>query len=209
MATITQTQTQTEAVTALALTVPSPRSGLRASPETFWELCQANPTLDLERDADGEVIVMAPAGMDSGGRGLELGRQLGNWNKRTGLGFAFDASAGFTCPDSSVRSADVCWVRRDRWEALPKQERERFAAVVPDFVVELRSPRDTLAGLRRKMQEYREQGVRLGWLIDPRTAQVEIHRPGQPPEVLDRPQSLSGEDVLPGLEIDLKGILFD
>ncbi|MGE3818284.1 MAG: Uma2 family endonuclease [Isosphaeraceae bacterium] len=205
MATGTPTQTET----TLALTVSSPRSGLRASPEAFWELCHANPDLNLERDADGEVIVMAPAGMESGGRGLELGRQLGNWNKRTGLGFAFDASAGFTCPDSAVRSADVAWVRRERWEALTREERERFAPIVPDFVAELRSPSDRLVRLREKMREYVKQGVRLGWLIDPSTAKVEIHRPGQPPEVLDRPKSLSGEDVLPSLVIDLKGVLFD
>jgi Uma2 family endonuclease len=184
-------------------------AGLRVSERAFWRLCQANPDLRLERDSDGNLIVMPPAGMDSSQRNMSIGAQLWYWNQRSGLGIAFDSSAGFTLPNTAIRGPDATWMTRERWDALPQQEREKFAHTCPDFVVELRSKTDVMSKLRKKMEEYISQGVRLGWLIDPEGGTVEIYRPGRPAETLEKPVSLSGEDVLPGFVLELKGILFD
>ena len=184
-----------------------PEVGL--SDETFWGFCRANPDLRLERTAEGELIVMAPAGSDSGRRNAGLTLQLGLWNQRASLGEVFDSSAGFTLPNNAIRAPDAAWMTRERWNAVSQADRERFGHVVPDFVVELRSPSDEIPSLRHKMQEYIEQGVRLGWLLDPKNGTVEIYRPDQPVEILTRPETLSGEGVLPGFTLDLRGILFD
>jgi Uma2 family endonuclease len=192
----------------LALMVPR-RSGLRASPEAFWRLCAANPDLRLERSARGEVIVMPPAGAGSGVRNADLTAELVFWNRATKLGFTFDSSAGFTLPNSSVKSADAAWIARDRWLAVPTETREKFTPICPDFVAEIMSPSDEWSKLREKMEEFRDQGVRLGWLLDPKTGRVEVYRPGREVEALDRPATLSGEDVLPNFVLDLHGILFD
>lgn len=185
------------------------RPGLRLSDAAFWKLCRANPDLRLERTAKGELVVMPPAGPDSSRRNMSLGAQLWNWNERTGLGVAFDSSAGFTLPNTAIRGPDATWMTRERWDALTQDERERFAHVCPDFVAELRSRSDGMKDLRKKMLEYLAQGVRLGWLIDPKGQSVLIYRPGRPVETLKQPKSLSGEDVLPGFVLGLKGILFD
>ena len=191
---------------AIPLVVPK---GLRVSDRAFWRLCQANRDLRLERNANGELIVMPPAAPDSGNRNAGITGQLWYWNGQTGLGVVFDSSAGFTFPNTAIRGPDASWMTKERWDALPKVERERFAHICPDFVVELRSKTDDMSKLREKMAEYVAQGVRLGWLIDPRSGTVEIYRPGRPVEKLDKPATLSGEDVLPGFVLDLKGILFD
>jgi Uma2 family endonuclease len=192
----------------IPLMVPR-RSGLRASAESFWSLCAANPELRLERSSRGEVIVMAPAGSDSGRKNAGVTAQLWNWNRATNLGEVFDSSAGFTLPNGAVRAPDACWIDRQRWEVVPPEDRKKFTQICPDFVVEITSPSDTLAMAREKMKEYLDQGVRLGWLLDPSRAQVEIYRPGREVEALDRPATLSGEEILPGFVLDLKGILFD
>jgi Uma2 family endonuclease len=170
-------------------------------------LSGANSDLRLERTAQGELIIMSPAGSRSGGRNFELAGQLYTWVKASGRGIAFDSSAGFRLPNGAIRSADLAWVERDRWEALSPDEQDRFAPICPDFVVELRSPSDPIAEVRAKMREYRAHGTRLGWLIDPQRKTVEIYRPRRRVEVLNTPATLSGEDVLPGFVLDLKGIL--
>jgi len=191
-----------------SLEVPR-RSGLYASAESFWRLCAANRDLRLERTARGEVIVMAPAGSDSGWRNGKLTQRLGNWSDADGTGEFFDSSTGYTLPNDAVRSPDASWITRDRWLIVPPESRKKFAPICPDFVVELTSPSETIAMARKKMREYLEQGVRLGWLLDPSTGRVEVYRPGREVEALDRPAMLSGEGVLPGFVLDLKGILFD
>ncbi len=185
------------------------RTGLYSSPEAFWWLCADNKPLRLERSARGEVIAMWPAGADSGMRNLDIAMQLGNWARVDGTGVGFGSCAGFTLPDGSVLSPDASWIVRDRWLALTKEDRLKFAPICPDFVVELVSPTDRLSNLRKKMRKYLSQGVRLGWLLDPKTGLGEIYRPGRDPETLDRPATLSGEDVLPGFVLELGGILSD
>lgn len=185
------------------------RARLRVSPEMFWRLCGANPDLRLERTAKGRLIVMAPAGSESGGQNADLVTDVNVWARTDGTGKVFDSSTGFTLPNGAVRAPDVAWVRLDRWHAIPGEARRKFAPICPDFVLELRSPSDSPAALRRKMVEYIDQGARLGWLIDPMTGRVEVYRPGREVEVLDRPATLAGEDVLPGFVLDLHGILVD
>jgi Uma2 family endonuclease len=182
---------------------------LRVSERAFQRLCRDNPDLRLERTARGELIAMSPASLDSGFRNAGLSAQLWIWNQRTDLGVAFDSSAGYTLPNTAICGPDASWMTKERWDALPLDERRKFSHIAPDFVAELRSSSNSLKKLREKMHEYIAQGVRLAWLIDPLRQTVEIYRPGRAVETLKRPATLSGEEVLPGFVLDLKGILFD
>ncbi len=190
------------------LAVP-PDVRLIVGPDDFAKLCVANPILQLEREADGGLIVMAPASPDGGGRELQLSVELEIWNRTAKLGKAFSPSAGFTLPDGSIRAPDASWIRHEVWDAVDGDERLKFARVVPDFAAEIRSPSNTLAELRAKMASYIANGVRLAWLIDPLTRTAEIHRPGRDVETLAAPKTLSGEDVLPGFTLDLARIFED
>jgi Uma2 family endonuclease len=174
--------------------------------EQFFQLCQNNRDLRLERTAEGELIIMPPTGWESGNRNSRLTQRLGNWTDADGTGISFDSSTGFKLPNGANRSPDASWVSRERLEAL-NPDPAKFLPLAPDFAVELRSASDSLKTVQQKMQEYIENGVRLGWLIDPQNQQVEIYRPGQEVEVLQSPTSLSGEDVLPGFILDLAQIL--
>jgi len=167
----------------------------------FVQLCRDNPDLKLERTAGGELIVMAPTGGETGRFNAEILADLVNWNRRTDLGFCFDSSTGFHLPNGADRSPDVAWVEKSRWLALSPQQRERFAPIAPDFVVELRSPSDDLSALQAKLREYLDSGVRLVWLLDRPGRRVEIHRPGQTVEITSAPVVLSGEAVLPGFSL--------
>ena len=177
---------------------------LRVTHQEFEKLCQDNPELRLELTANGELIVMAPAGWESSRRNLNLATDVDIWNRQTRLGEAFDSSGGFTLPNGAVKSPDVTWIEKSKLVNIPAGV--TFPEVVPDFVIELRSISDSLKTLREKMEEYRSNGVRLGWLINPQQQEVEIYRLGQEVEVLQSPATLSGEDVLPGLTIDLSSV---
>ncbi|MDY6786404.1 MAG: Uma2 family endonuclease [Cyanobacteriota bacterium] len=180
---------------------------LRVTPEQFEVLAIANGDLRLERTATGELVVNPPTGGESGKRNLSISTQLGNWDEeREDLGEAFDSSTGFILPNGAIRSPDASWVSRERWDALTPKQRKGFAPLCPDFVVELRSQSDALGQLRSKMQEYINNGARLGWLIDPQNRRVEIYRPGVAVEVLDNPATLSGEEVLPGFVLKLRRV---
>ena len=155
--------------------------------EQFQQIAAVNPDLRLERTATGELIVMPPTGSETGNRNLDIEGQLWLWNRQTKLGKAFNSSSGFHLPNGADRSPDAAWVKLERWEALTPQERESFAPLCPDFVVELRSPSDNMEMLRAKMREYIDNQARLGWLIDRKNRKVEIYRQGQDVEVLDNP----------------------
>jgi Uma2 family endonuclease len=176
---------------------------LQVSHEQFVELALANRDLQLERTATGELIVMPPTGSETGNKNFDISGQIWLWNRQTKLGVAFDSSSGFHLPNGSARSPDAAWIRRERWDALTKEQQETFAPICPDFVLELRSKNDKMEPLRAKMREYLENGASLGWLIDRQNQKVEIYRQNRDVEVLDRPLSLSGEDVLPGFVLDL------
>ena len=188
-------------MSALTLCLPP-----RLSERRFLQICQANPELHLERTANGELIIMSPTGSETGLRNTQLTGQLWWWNEQQNLGEVFDSSTGFRLPNGADRSPDASWVAKDRWLALTPAQRRRFAPLCPDFVAELRSPSDDLAPLQAKMREYLANGARLGWLIDTGIQRVEIYRPEQPVEVLERPESLSGEEVLPGFVLRLERI---
>jgi Uma2 family endonuclease len=174
--------------------------------EQFFQLCQHNPELRFERTARGELIIMPPTGSGTGKRNFSLSGQLWNWAERDGSGVGFDSSTGFKLPNGANRSPDVAWILNDRWNALTPEQQERFAPIAPDFVIELRSKTDSLETLEAKMQEYMENGVRLGWLLDPQMPQVKIYRPGRSIETVLSPATLSGEDVLPGFVLNLRSI---
>jgi Uma2 family endonuclease len=175
----------------------------RMSRDEFFAFCQANREYRFERTTEGDLVIMTPTGGETGRRSIRLAAQLLNWSDRDGTGIAFDSSTGFWLPNGAERSPDVSWVRRDRWDALSPDERKKFPPLAPDFVIELRSETDRLAHLQAKMQEYADNGVRLGWLIDPSRRSVEIYRPGRAVEVLDGPASVAGDPELPGFVLDL------
>ncbi|MFN4066252.1 MAG: Uma2 family endonuclease [Thermosynechococcus sp.] len=176
---------------------------LQLTDEVFEQLCRQNPDLRLERNAQGELIAMAPAGSESSRQNLSLSAQLWQWNQQTKLGVAFDSSAGFILPNGAIRSPDAAWVAKSRWERLTPAQRRQFAPLCPDFVLELKSPTDDLATLQAKLQEYMDNGAQLGWLIDPEARQVYCYRSGQAVQRLEHPATLAGDPVLPNFVMDL------
>ena len=174
--------------------------------EEFYQLCQQNSDLKLERNAQGEIIIMPPTGGETGKRNSILLVQLWLWNEQTQLGEVFDSSTGFSLPKGGDRSPDISWVKKSKWEALTPQQKEKFVPLCPDFLIELISPSDNLKNTQDKMQEYLNNGNRLGWLINRQQKQVEIYRPEQAVETLQSPPNLSGEDVLPGFTLNLQRI---
>ena len=186
------------------------RPVLQLTDDQFFELCQINRDLRIERTAQGGLSIMSPAGGDSSALNAEITIQLGTWAKRDGTGRTFDSSGGFVLPDGAVRSPDAAWVSRARLASLTAEQRMQFLPLCPDFVIELRSPTDSLPVLQDKMREYVENGARLGWLVDPPGGQVFVYRPDAPVERLVEPDSVSADPVLRGfcLEMDeLRNIL--
>ncbi|MCF2147973.1 Uma2 family endonuclease [Desmonostoc muscorum LEGE 12446] len=190
-------------MTALTLNL---NSVIKLTREQFYQLCEENPDLKLERNAQGELILMPPTGGETGRSNVNLILQVASWNEQNQLGEVFDSSTGFTLPNGADRSPDVSWMEKSRWEALTKEQREKFIPLCPDFVIEIMSPSDTLKKVQDKMNEYKSNGCRLGWLLNRKKKEVEIYRPGQEVEVLKLPQNLSGENVLPGFVLNLQKI---
>lgn len=196
-----------EVATISSPSSPTLRLKIDLTDEQFFQLCQKNRDLIFERTAKGELLIMSPTGGETSNRNFDLAVQLGIWNRQTNLGKGFDSSGGFKLPNGADRAPDLSWIPRERWDALTREQRQKFLPLCPDFAVELRSPSDSLTDLREKMQEYMDNGTRLGWLIDPQNKRVEIYRAGRDVEILQNPETLSGEDVLPGFVLDLKEIL--
>ena len=201
------------------MTVAAPRSRaqnlaleLQAQPvvdmsrEQFLRFCQLNRDVRIERSAEGSIAVMAPTGGETGARSGRLFAAVFRWAEDDGSGVAFDSSTGFELPDGAVRSPDVAWVARARLARLPAEDKQGFLPLCPDFVIELLSPSDSRAVVRRKMEEYRDNGARLGWLVDPGRRQVAIYRPGGDPERRTEAGVLTGESVLPGFALDVASI---
>lgn len=190
----------------LSLQIPNDLS-VWVTPEQFAVLAAANRDLKLERTATGKLIVNPPTGGNTGKRNISISGQLNSWFEANDtIGDVFDSSTGFELPNGANRSPDAAWVSRDRWDTLTPEQCDGFIPLCPEFVVELRSKTDTLKALQAKMQEYIDNGTRLGWLIDPKNKRVEIYRPSQDVEVLENPSTLSGEAVLPGFTLTLKRI---
>jgi len=175
-------------MTSVTLQIPQ---SLKFTDDEFVEIVAANKDLRLELSHQGELIVMSPTGGETGERNLELTGQVWFWNRTHKLGKAFDSSTGFKLPLGGTRSPDVSWIKIERWNALTPEQRKKFLPLCPDFVIELVSESDDLADTQTKMQEYINNGLRLGWLLNPKDKQVEIYRQN---------------DVLPGFILDLQTI---
>ncbi|MBC7923404.1 MAG: Uma2 family endonuclease [Ferruginibacter sp.] len=174
----------------------------------FFSFCQEYENLKIERDSQGNIFLMAPTGIDTSDMNFSVGGELYVWNKRTKAGKAFDSNAGFTLPNGAVRSPDAAWLSWERYNRLSKKEKEVFAPVCPDFVIELRSKTDRLKASQEKMEEWMANGCRLAWLIDPVEQKAYVYRPGREVETLvSFDASLRGEEILPGFELDLKILL--
>jgi Uma2 family endonuclease len=172
----------------------------------FIRLCAANPELKLERTAQGELVIMSPTGGETGNLNFEIAGEVYVWNRQSGRGKSFDSSTGFSLPSGSDRSPDLAWIPIEKWEALDPSVRQGFLPLCPDFVVEILSPTDSWIQTQAKMQEYMDNGCRLGWLLDPKAKRVMIYRQGQAPELVENPETLSGEDVLPGFTLPIRKI---
>jgi Uma2 family endonuclease len=174
--------------------------------DQFFDFCQQNADKRFERTAEGEIIIMAPSGADSAFRDAEVCTQLGTWAKAIGKGKVTGSSGGFILPNSANRAPDAAWITPEQMAALTPEQRKKFLPICPFFLIEVKSPSDSLKTLQDKMDEYIANGCMLGWLIDPSKLQIHVYRPGQPVQVLDNPQTLSGEPELPGLVLDLEPV---
>lgn len=179
---------------------------IKLTDEQFFQLCQENENIRLERTAQGELIIMSPAGGETGSSNAGLTAQIWIWNQQSKLGKVFDSSTGFKLPNNANRAPDASWVKLERWNALTSEQQKKFPPLCPDFVVELMSPSDSLKETQDKMKEYRDNGAVLGWLINRKSRQVEIYRQDREVEVLESPATVSGEDVLPGFILNLESI---
>lgn len=174
--------------------------------DEFFEFCQKHKDLRIEMEADGEIIIMPPTGSETGIKNFKLTTKFGNWVEKDGSGEGFDSSTGFRLPNGAKRSPDLSWIKSEKWNAIPKAKRKKFAPVCPDFVVELRSETDSLTRLQTKMEEYIENGASLGWLIDAAKRKVYVYRPNAEVEVLENPTEISGEPLLKDFTLNLKEI---
>lgn len=179
---------------------------LEITDEQFYKLCRANKELKLELTAQKELIIMAPTGSLTGWRNAKITYYLTAWAERDSTGLTFDSSTGFTLPNGAKRSPDASWVRRNKWDSLTDEEKEGFAPICPDFVIELRSTDDVLSKLQEKMLEYLDNGAEMGWLFDPKNKNVYIYRPNLPEECLHNPETISADPILPGFTLTLSNI---
>jgi Uma2 family endonuclease len=180
------------------------RPVIELTDDQLYELCQINQELWIERTAEGDLVIMAPEGWETGNRSLAIGTLLTQWAWQDGTGVTSGSSGGFILPNGAMRAPDAGWVLRSRLAPLTAEQKQKFLPLCPDFVVEIRSPSDRLSATQAKMREYIDNGARLGWLIDPTSRVVYTYRPNQPVERLENPATISGEPVLPGFVLDLQ-----
>jgi Uma2 family endonuclease len=178
----------------------------RFSDEQFETVCRKHPDLKFELTSKGELLIMPPTLPDTGWKNSRLNTRTDIWSLETNSGIVFDSSTIFTLKSGAKRSPDVAWVKRESWDKFTDEQKKKVSKITPDFVIELRSENDTIKALQAKMREYIENGVRLGWLIDPKTRKVHIYRENGEVEVLENPEKLSGENVLTGFELNVQEI---
>jgi Uma2 family endonuclease len=217
-ATISQIQRKSPSVSGdLAMTkvIPQVEPGallvhlrpvIEMTEEQFFEFCQINQELRIERTAEGDLVIMPPEGGETGYRSAVTVTFLTQWALQDGTGVTFGSSTGFILPNGAMRAPDAAWVRRSRLATLTADQKQKFLPLCPEFVVEIRSPSDRLASLQEKMQEYLESGMQLGWLIDPSSRVVYVYRTSRAVERLEHPATLTGDAVLPGFSLDLQSI---
>jgi len=172
------------------------------SDEALLHFCEANESLRVEREANGEIVLMTPAATKTSKMNLRIGRLLDEWAESSGHGVATGPDGGYTLPDGSMKAPDAAWVALDRWEMLPA-ESQGFLSLCPNFVIELRSPSDGLAQMETKMEMWIANGAQVGWLIDPERRVVTIYRQGRPAEVLEQPEVVPGDGPIAGFELEM------
>ena len=172
----------------------------------YLAFCQANPDLRVERTAEGEIVIVPPAGFESSHRNSELTAQLRNWTRKDGRGVASDSSAEFMLPDGSAMSPDAAWVSNESLGRLTRQQRREFPPLAPEFVVEVMSPSDRLKQAKAKMEAWIANGVQLGWLIDGDSETVYVYRPGRPAAAHRHVSKIAGEGPVRGFVLQLRGI---
>ena len=175
--------------------------------EEFEKICRENRDRKFERTAQGELVIMSLTGGSTGERNAELNGQLWLWNRQAKLGHIYDSSTGFRLPNGAIRSPDAAWVSQSRWDALTPEQRRKWVPLCPDFVVELKSPSDDIADLQTKMLEYQENGLKLGWLIDPDRQVIEVYQADRSMELLSNPEEISADGIMTGFVLRLAGIL--
>ena len=176
------------------------------SDDEFENFCRRNPDVEMEMTKEGELVIMPPTGGITGNRNFSLIGYFFNWLEKDQSGIGFDSSTVFKLPNGAKRSPDLSWIKTERWEALTEKEREKFPPLCPDFVVELRSPSDSLVNLQNKMLEYIENGADLGWMIDSFEKKVLVYRQITYVEILENPKQVSGEPLLEKFVLNLKKI---
>jgi Uma2 family endonuclease len=175
--------------------------------DEFFNFCVQNKKTRIERDENYQIYIMPPVENDSSAKNSIINLELGLWNKKHGKGIVFDSSAGFYLPDRSMRSPDAAWISNDRWIKIEQEEKSKFAHIAPDFIIELLSPSDRLSQLKKKMQKWIQNGVLLAWLINPEDQQAIIYRIDGSIETINSfEETLSGENVLPGFELNLQDL---
>jgi Uma2 family endonuclease len=179
----------------------------RMNDAELLRFCSVNEPLQVERDSNGDLILMSPTHSDGGSMELDVATELNLWARADGRGKAFGSAAGFTLPDTSMRAPDAAWIALERWNALTEQQRKHsFAPICPEFVIELRSDTDRLNTVREKMQMWIANGAELAWLIDPERKVVEVYRPGDAVEIHENPSSVQGSGPVGGFELVLARI---
>ena len=186
------------------MVIRMPNGGMNE--DQFLEFCQVNDDWQIERTAEGEILIMSPSGGQASRGEMLIFLQLHTWAENDGRGVAFGSSAGFRLPNGAIRSPDASWANKFRLASLTKEEKEKFLPICPDFVIEYRSPSDRLPRLKAKMEEYIANGAKLGWLIDRIGRRVFLYRPHKRVKELMRPASLPGDPELRGFVLDLANI---
>lgn len=190
-----------------AITLQIPRRIDVFSDDELYDFCTANPELRIERDENGQIIIMPPTGLESSFVNNELQTETSIWNRQAKAGRVSDSNGGYTLPDTSMRAPDVGWVSKERLATVTAEQLKKFAPITPDFVIEVRSESDSLTELKAKMVKWLANNVRLGWLVDPQEQTTTIYRPNRDPEQVPFDQTLSGEDVLVGFSLNVKEVL--
>lgn len=181
-------------------------SSIPMTDKQFFELCQINENLCIEKSADRKLIIRPLTDAETSNRNVEIITQLGIWIEKDSTGFGFGSNTGFVLPNGAIRSSNIAWIKKERWEVIPLEQRQKFAPICPDFIIELRAEIDDLKYLQDKMQEFIENGTKLAWLIDRKERKVYIYRPAQPEECLENPEQISDESVLFGFILNMGNI---
>ena len=174
--------------------------------EELYDFCRANKDLRVERNSKGQIIIMAPTGIETSFFNADILTELTLWNRSAKLGKVSDSNGGFTLPNQAMRVPDAAWISLERWEKVPEEEQKKFAHICPDFIIELMSESDSLKEMQPKMEECMENGCRLAWLIHPKECKTFVYRENKTTSEIPFEKPLSGENVLPGFQLDLAAI---